>query len=331
MCLALWWNFLGFIFPRTLENFYIVLYLICQELCPDAHGVDLLQQELARIRYAHLRKSRHVFAGAAGEYLLLRVAHRDHAASAASEDSVVVAAFHEALLEEVQHAVAPLTLDLHLAQPQAAVARAALGRLPRQEHHRAVRRARVHLVKGHVLQALIVGGAHEDGGRDLLAGAAVIEHVVAQPRLPRILQQVADAVDGRLLVERRGVAEGAVLHARGAQDALHELADGHAAGDRVGVDDDVGDEALGREGHVLRAVAHAHGALLPVPRVARPARSPDAAPSSAPPHVYDPRSLRDGAAIDEAVVPLDIRRRDDRGRRHESFIFIFVHEPSVEG
>lgn len=50
-----------------------------------------------------------------------------------------------------------------------------------------------------------------------------------------------------------------------AHEGLDEMADGHAGGDGVGVDDEVWHDALGRPGHVLLRVSHANRPLLAVP------------------------------------------------------------------
>ena len=73
-----------------------------------------------------------------------------------------------------------------------------------------------------------------------------------------------DILDGDL-GEGRGVALLAHQRRNLAHQALHQVPDGHAAGDGVRVDDDVRRDALARERHVLLRVGDADGALLPVP------------------------------------------------------------------
>lgn len=50
-----------------------------------------------------------------------------------------------------------------------------------------------------------------------------------------------------------------------AHEGFHKMADGHARGDGMGVDDKVGHNTLRCPGHILLGVCHAYGALLPVP------------------------------------------------------------------
>lgn len=109
-----------------------------QEARGDGHGLDLVEEQLGRVGNPHLGKVRQVLAGRARVDVLVGVDRRDHAALLADEDAVVVRALHEALLEEVHDAVRKVALDLHLAEAQAAVPGAALGRLARQQDDGAV-------------------------------------------------------------------------------------------------------------------------------------------------------------------------------------------------
>mmetsp|Transcript_21892 Transcript_21892/g.51641 ORF Transcript_21892/g.51641 Transcript_21892/m.51641 type:complete len:260 (-) Transcript_21892:256-1035(-) len=64
--------------------------------------------------------------------------------------------------------------------------------------------------------------------------------------------------------EGRGVALAPLEDRDLPEDTLDELRDGHPGWDGVGVDDDVGHDALAREGHVLLPVRHPDGTLLSV-------------------------------------------------------------------
>lgn len=79
------------------------------------------------------------------------------------------------------------------------------------------------------------------------------------------VQTLANVVDLNI-GERGSIALAPLEDCNLPEDALDQLRDGHAGRDGVGVDDDVGDDALARERHVLLAVRHPDRALLAVPR-----------------------------------------------------------------
>jgi hypothetical protein len=73
-------------------------------------------------------------------------------------------------------AVTDDAVSLHLSKAQAAVACAALHRLPRQDL-RGAPAAAVDLEVHHVLQALVVSGVHVDERGHLAAGVPVVHHL----------------------------------------------------------------------------------------------------------------------------------------------------------
>mmetsp|Transcript_33705 Transcript_33705/g.69615 ORF Transcript_33705/g.69615 Transcript_33705/m.69615 type:complete len:230 (+) Transcript_33705:886-1575(+) len=77
------------------------------------------------------------------------------------------------------------------------------------------------------------------------------------------VKHVGDVLDVDL-VEGRRVALVARQAPHLAEEGLDEMADGHAGGDGVGVDDEVGADALARERHVVLPVRDSDRALLPV-------------------------------------------------------------------
>ena len=126
-----------------------------------------------------------------------------------------------------------------------------------------MRGAAVDLVRGAVLEALVVGDADEELGAQLLARGAVVERLVAVALEAARLQDVARLGQHVALREGRAVAVAAVERDGLAQQRLQQLRDGHARRDGVRVDDDVGTHAVGRDGHVPRVAQLAERALLP--------------------------------------------------------------------
>jgi len=83
-----------------------------------------------------------------------------------------------------------------------------------------------------------------------------------------LLELVTKVVDSPVfLIKAKGSGIGEVaVHGTGlASHALHKHAYGHARRERVGVDDDVGSDAVFRKGHVMGGPEGCQGTLLPVP------------------------------------------------------------------
>ena len=89
-----------------------------------------------------------------------------------------VAADHEPLDEEHAGPVGDEAVALHLAQPQPSLPAPSLGGLPGEDGAGAAGPA-VHLVEDHVLELLVVDGAHVDVGLHALARYAGGERVLA--------------------------------------------------------------------------------------------------------------------------------------------------------
>ena len=231
----------------------------------DAHGHELLEEELAGVGYAYLRDLRLVLAAAALVGLLLELRDGDQAAEVAHVHTIRVGDLEQALLEELGGAVRYLTVALHLAEAQTAVARSALHGLSVEDLDGSAR-PRVYLVVDHVLEALIVGRSEEDLRVELAAGEAVVHDLVAAQLVVVAGEELGDLVHGDGVVEGRRVAYFALVGAHLRLNALDQVTDGHATGNGVRVDDEIGRDALAREGHVLHAIEHAAGALLTVTR-----------------------------------------------------------------
>eukprot|EP00962_Isochrysis_galbana_P042385 scaffold15837_cov99-Isochrysis_galbana.AAC.3 len=163
-----------------------------------------------------------------------------------------------------RHSVGGAPVALHLSEPQPAVARAPLHRLAREQRDRPAG-ARVDLVVDHVLEPLVVGGAQENGRLEPPARVAVEHDLEATLLVAEVLEELGDVVDGHRGKGRR-VALVAGERRNLGQEALDQVADGHARRDGVRVDDDVRRDALAGKGHILLPVSDADSALLPVPR-----------------------------------------------------------------
>ena len=188
-----------------------------------------------------------------------------HPALVAHKHPVIVRSLHEALLEKMKHPVRPDGLDLHLSDTKASVPRTTLGGLSRHEDYRAVCRSRMHLVIDHMLESLIVRGAQEHRTGHLLARPGIVHDLVPIPMRPQLIQLLRDVLD-RSPIERRRISHVPAEGPRFAFDRFHELSDRHPRRDRMRVHDERRDDAAGGEGHVLLAIVHSDGALLPVPR-----------------------------------------------------------------
>jgi hypothetical protein len=94
---------------------------------------------------------------------------------------------------------------------------------------------------------------------------AVVHDLEAALLVSEVLQQFGDVVNGHRSEGRR-----VTLVARERRDlgkkALDQVADGHAGGNGVRIDDDVWGNAFACERHVFLPVRDADGSLLAVPR-----------------------------------------------------------------
>jgi hypothetical protein len=103
--------------------------------------------------------------------------------------------------------------------------------------------------------------------RDLFPMNAGVEGLRSIMIVSRGLQLLPKVRNRRIVLvlaerKRRGVIRMTVQRSRLARHALDHHGDGHAAGEAVGVEDDVGHEAARRPGDVLAGIALAQDALL---------------------------------------------------------------------
>mmetsp|Transcript_38486 Transcript_38486/g.101520 ORF Transcript_38486/g.101520 Transcript_38486/m.101520 type:complete len:291 (-) Transcript_38486:136-1008(-) len=116
-----------------------------------------------------------------------------------------------------------------------------------------------------MLKALVVRRPEEDVSIELAPGVPVVHPLEASLLVAKVLEEFGDLVDGDRREGRR-VALVACERRDLGEQTLDQVADGHARGDGVRVDDDVGRDALARERHVLLALREADRSLLPVAR-----------------------------------------------------------------
>lgn len=232
-----------------------------------AHGVELLRHEVERKGHAHgARLARAVDVEAAAD-AGLDVVERRHAAALAHKELKIIAVVQEPLLDERADALGDERVALHLAQTQAAAAGATLVGLARQHLNLAVRGAAVDLVDGAMLETLVVGHAHKHGRLQAATRGAVVKNFVTALLEALALENGARLEEHVALLggRKRSAVTKATLERDGlAKKHLHQLRDGHARRNGVRVDDDVGANAVGRNGHVPRVAQLAERALLPV-------------------------------------------------------------------
>ena len=128
----------------------------------DGHGHQLLEEQLARVRYHDLRDGRALARVlAALERLVLQVGDGDQTALLAHVNSVRVRLVHETFLKERRGTVTHDTIAFHLTETQTTISGSTLHRLTRENLHRTAT-ARVNLVINHVLQALVIRRTDEN-------------------------------------------------------------------------------------------------------------------------------------------------------------------------
>mmetsp|Transcript_11227 Transcript_11227/g.69336 ORF Transcript_11227/g.69336 Transcript_11227/m.69336 type:complete len:386 (-) Transcript_11227:2198-3355(-) len=154
-------------------------------------------------------------------------------------------------------------VPFHLSKSKPAVTRSTLNRLPGKNLN-GTTTTRVNFVVYHMFQALVVRGAHEDLGVQPATSVSIVHHFVST-RLKTMTMELRRYVIDCHVCERRGVPFFPFKHSHLAHEALHQLTDGHARGDRMRIDNDIRCDPFCGEWHVLLRVRHADGTLLTVP------------------------------------------------------------------
>ena len=307
----------------------LVYVVLRQHAHLHVHGLQLLHEQLERVRHAHHAEAapepRHVLnvqrlvvrrrqrvrkvdgpvRHRAHEEVLRRVVNGNHARLVAHRHVVLVPALQHGLPQEVRRPVRNDAVALHFADAQAAVVGAALHRLARQHGARPARPV-IDLVLHHVLEPHVVRGPHEYLALHALARHAVVQQLRPAVVVAQLRQHAAKhLVLGPVVHERGAVAEPALQHARLAHQRLHQLPDRHARGQRVRVDDQVRPRAVLRKRHVGLRDNEPHRPLLPGARAELVANARHALLANA--HLGQPlarRLVRDERAIHHAQLPL---------------------------
>lgn len=137
------------------------------------HRLQLLREQLGRIRESHLRALGRLVAMTAFEYVVLQFRIHRIAAHATHVDKVRVTAVEETLLEELGIAVGDLTISFHLPESETTVFSTTLERLSGHQCDGSSRSA-VDLVVDHMLQTLIKRRSEEDRDHHLSASEAIV-------------------------------------------------------------------------------------------------------------------------------------------------------------
>mmetsp|Transcript_6146 Transcript_6146/g.17625 ORF Transcript_6146/g.17625 Transcript_6146/m.17625 type:complete len:202 (-) Transcript_6146:960-1565(-) len=151
----------------------------CQgEAGSDVHGLQFLEQQLARVRQLHSRHVIRGFGGWAHGLSARLVPVPQQPAVLADMHLKGVGGDHQPLQQQHASTVPDEAVSLHLTKTQAALPGAPLRGLPSQ-HHPWAAGARVNLVQHHVLQLLVVHGPHEHVSLQRLPSDAGSEEVLA--------------------------------------------------------------------------------------------------------------------------------------------------------
>ena len=292
------------------------------------HGLQLLHEQLERVRHAHhaetapepchlLNVERLVVGrqrvgkldGAvrhrAHEQVLRGVVNGNHARLVAHRHVVLVAALQHGLPQEIRRSVRNHAVAFHLTNAQTTVVGATLHRLPRQNSARSARPV-IDFVLHHVLESHVIRGTNENLALHALARHAVVQQLRAARMVAQLGQHLAEhLVLGPVVHERGAVAKSALQHARLAHQRLHQLANRHARGERVRVDNQIRANTVVRERHVGLGYNEPHRALLPGARAELVTNARHALFANA--HLGQPLArclVRDECAVHHPQLPL---------------------------
>mmetsp|Transcript_38401 Transcript_38401/g.115055 ORF Transcript_38401/g.115055 Transcript_38401/m.115055 type:complete len:461 (-) Transcript_38401:2045-3427(-) len=239
---------------------------------------------------------------------------------------ILIGITKETIPYKVGASVGDETVAFHLSHPQPSVAGSTLEGLTGQHRH-GPSRAGVHLVVDEMLETLVERRTDEDSGVERTAGVSLIHGLVAVTLISHGMETHTDILDGHVR-EGGGVALAPLEYDDLAEETFDQLSDGHSGGDGVRIHDDVGDDPLGREGHVFLSVGHTDRSLLSVPRCKF---VPDLGDANVPnPNLGEPIPLLRGAeqhVINDTVlvglhgrrtIPLGVPAGHTRRRIHGS-------------
>ena len=123
----------------------------------------------------------------------------------------------------------------------------------------------MNLVVDQVLQPLVESGSDEDTSVQRSTSVSLVQRLVTVALISHSMKTHTDVLDGDIS-ERRGITFTSLEDDDLAEQTLNQLSDGHSRRNSVRIDDNVGNNSLGGEGHVFLAIGHTDGTLLTVPR-----------------------------------------------------------------
>lgn len=122
----------------------------------------------------------------------------------------------------------------------------------------------VDLIVHHMFQSLVVSGSQEDLSVQFPSRVSAVHHLVTSGLVTVVIQQFGNLLDIDSVIEGSGISNLSLVGSNFALETLNQVTDGHTGGDGVGVDDDVGGDALAGEQHVLLSVLDTTRTLLSV-------------------------------------------------------------------
>src|SRR3989475_2865990 len=158
--------------------------------------------------------------------------------------------------------MADQAIAFHLAEPEAPLAGPAFRRLACEDLDGAAG-ADVELPRDYVVELLVVNHSDEDFRGNHAARAAIIQDLLSVRPEPVLLESLPHRLFA-LPAERRAVDEPAFEGSDFSTDLLEDVGDRHPRRNRMGVDDQVRDDALRGEGHVFLGRDESDHPFLPV-------------------------------------------------------------------
>lgn len=235
---------------HPLRLHYLLQLTFCDHTTTDAHTLQLLDEQLARLWNLDWREFRAILAATARPDALLRIGHSDQAALTAQPATETVTTLHEALLRELSHTVCTDGITLHLTETETTLTGTALGRLA-CEHHERTRSTAMQLICRAVAQTLLEHRSHKDVDLHLATIVSILEHLVTMGLKALLITEDLTQLVHRHIVERRTVAKCTNLAADLAKKRLKELCNRHTRRNAVRVNNDIWHDTICRLWHIL--------------------------------------------------------------------------------
>ena len=152
----------------------------------DAHRLQLLEQQLIRIRNLNRRELCRVSTPLTVPDTLFWIHDGNQAAILTTPTAEQVGTFHKALLCKLGDTVRHDAIALHFTKAKTTLTRTPLSRLP-SEHYKWTRRSGMHLVRRAMPQSLIEARTHKDTRLHLTPRVAIIENLIPRRLQPKII------------------------------------------------------------------------------------------------------------------------------------------------